>query len=403
MLQRPPLVGETLRGERLSMENTVLGDRLRAHRIAAGWSLRDLSERLGRRVSAQALSQYEKGQTRPRNEVLEALANALGTHPEHLGREPDPVTLGTIQFRHPTALSPTLLAHARGWLTTQTERSLALEQRLGGPMVSPSLPLIDEIRHVRDPEDAEEIAQDARRRWGLGTGPLPHLVSLFESRGIRVFEWPSQEVDPEFNGCSAFVSYSIASESNFPVILLNGLHWGERKRFTLCHELAHLILPSSMHAVLPDNVQERLANWFAGSLLLPAARLREMLGRKRRVLSWFELAEIKKQYGASYQAITYRCRQAGIISREALRNLFEEYKMMGWRDHPYREHLPIEPENESSNRLLRLGLRGITEGIISRHEAAILLNTCIEELDGWMNPPQAIAGGVTISGSRANR
>ena len=260
------------------------------------------------------------------------------------------------------------------------------------PMVSPSLPLFDEIRHVRDPEDAEEIAQDARRRWGLGTGPLPHLVSLFESRGIRVFEWPSQEVDPEFNGCSAFVSYSISSESNFPVILLNGLHWGERKRFTLCHELAHLILPSSMHAVLPDSVQERLANWFAGSLLLPAARLREILGRKRKVLSWFELAEIKKQYGASYQAITYRCRQAGIISREALRNLFEEYKMMGWRDHPYREHLPIEPENESSNRLRRLGLRGITEGIISQHEAAVLLNTCIEELDDWMSPPEAIAG-----------
>ncbi len=404
MLERPPSVGETVPGEQISMENRVLGDRLRAHRIAAGWSLRDLSKRLGQRVSAQALSQYEKGQTRPRNEVLEALANAFGTHPEHLGREPDPVTLGTIQFRHPTALSPTLLAHARGWLITRTERSLALEQRLGGPMVSPSLPRIDEIRHIREPEDAEEIAQDARRRWGLGTGPLPpQLVSLFESRGIRVFECATHEVDPEFNGCSAFVSYSIASESNFPVILLNGSHWGERKRFSLCHELAHLILPSSMHAVLPDDVQERLANWFAGALLLPAARLRELLGRKRKNLSWFELAEIKKQYGASYQAITYRCRQAGIISRERFRNLFEEYKRMGWRNFPYREHLPIEPEDEASTRLQRLGLRGVAEGIISQHEAAVLLNTCSEELDGWMSPPEAIAGRATTSGSRANR
>ena len=144
-----------------------------------------------------------------------------------------------------------------------------------------------------------------------------------------------------------------------------------------------------MHSLLPLDVQERIANWFAGALLLPAARLRDQLGRKRRVLSWYELAEIKKQFGASYQAITYRCREVGIITREMFRSLFEEYRRLGWREAPYREHLAYAPECESSTRLQRFALRGITEGIISSSEAAMLLNMSEHRLADWMVPPSS--------------
>ena len=371
------------------MDNLVLGQRLRAHRVAAGWSLRELSERLNSRVTPQALSQYETGRIRPRSEVLQALAWVLDTHVEQLGRAPDPARPGTVRFRHPVTLTPPALSRTHERLMTLTERSLALEQRVGCPLSPPSLPFIEEIKYVRDPEDAEGLAQDVRRRWGLGTGPLPHLVSLFEARGIRVFESFQCEDDLDFNGCSAFISYSAGSGSDFPVVLLNGGHWGERKRFTLCHELAHLILPSSMYYLLPEGTQERLADWFAGALLLPAARLRDQLGRKRRTLSWYELAEIKEQFGASYQAITYRCRQAGIITRETFRDLFDNYRRLGWREAPYREHHAFPPERESSTRLKRLALRGITEGILSQSEAAMFSNTSEEEFVRWMGPPAA--------------
>ena len=371
------------------MDNLVLGQRLRAHRVAAGLSLRELSKRLNSRVTPQALSQYETGRISPRSEVLRALARVLDTHVEQLGRAPHPAGPGAIRFRHPTTLTPPVLSRTHERLMTLTERSLALEQRVGCPLAPPSLPFIGEIEYVRGPEDAEELAKDVRQRWGLGTGPLPHLVSLFEARGIRVFELFQGEDDPDFNGCSAFMSYSAGSGLDFPVVLLNGSHWGERKRFTLCHELAHLILPSSMHYLLPEGVQERLADWFAGALLLPAARLRDQLGRKRRTLSWYELAEIKEQFGTSYQAITYRCRQAGIITRETVRDLFDDYRRLGWREAPYREHLAFPPEHESSTRLKRLALRGITEGILSRSEAAIFLNTSEKEFVRWMGPPHA--------------
>ena len=211
-----------------------------------------------------------------------------------------------------------------------TERSLVLEQKLGGGFPSPSLPMMDDISLIRDAEDAEWLAQDVRRRWGLGTGPLPKLVSLFEARGIRIFELLHDADSLEFGACAASVSFSGTSWLEIPVILVNGTLSGERKRFALCHELAHMVLASPLQYVLSVGAREKLANWFAGALLLPAAALRDQLGRKRRSLSWYELREVKRQFGISYFTIAFRCREAGIISRDAFRDLLEQYRQRGW-------------------------------------------------------------------------
>ena len=368
------------------MDSLALGHRLRVHRIAAGLSLRELSVRLT--VSAQALSQYETGQTRPRIEVLQALARSLGTSVEQLDRAPESIRLGSVRIWHPTQRNQKTLGRARGTLLALAERSLALEQMLGGAFPPPSLPLMTEVRLIRDPEDAEGLAQDVRRRWGLGTGPLPKLVSLFEARGVRVFDLLYGEDSHGFNACSAFVSSSSGSWTDFPVVLLNGTLWGEQKRFALCHELAHIILPSPVYFVLTESVRDRLADWFAGALLLPASSLREQLGRKRRTLSWYELGEIKRQFGISFQAITKRCLETEIIGREPYRDLMMEYRRLGWRDAPYREDLAMPPRTESSTRLKRLALRAVAERMMDAREAATLLDVQREDINRWLAPPE---------------
>ena len=367
------------------METVALGKRIKAHRVAAGLSLRQLAQRLT--VSAQALSQYETGKIRPRPEVLGALAEVLGTRVEQLERPPDGVTLGAVHIRDPNRRRRRMLGKAQGSLVSLTERSLSLEQRLGGAFPSPSLPLMHEIRPMRVPEDAERLAQDVRRRWGLGTGALPSVVSLFEARGVRVFELLHDEDRKKFTACSAFVSFSGASWSDFPVIILNGALWGEQKRFALCHELAHMILPSLQRYILSPDVRGQLANWFASALLLPATALRDQVGRRRRTLSWYELTEVKRQFGVSYETITHRCRHIGIITRETYRGLLEEYRRLGWSDAPYREHMAFSPRTESSTRLRRLALRAVTEGIVAPQEAAALLDIQEERLDAWLDPP----------------
>ena len=371
------------------MGNLALGRRIRAHRVAAGLSLRELSSRVP--VSAQALSQYEHGRTRPRGEVLEVIAGALGTRVEQLLRAPEDEWLGSARIRELSTGRRKTLEKAQGSLLAMTERSLALEQRLGGGFPSPSLPVMEEIRPIRDPEDAEELAQDVRRRWGLGTGPLPKLISLLEARGVRVFELMQDEDVDEFRACAASVWFPGASGSDVPVILINGALSGFQKRFALCHELAHMILPNLWQHVLPVEVREECANWFAGALLLPAPALRDQLGRRRRSLSWYELGEIQRQFGVGYYWIARRCREAKIISRDAYRELLEQYRRGEWDDGP--------GDEESSTRLRRLAVRAITEGVATQEEAAALLGIQKEEFDALLGA----SGFSHESGRVANR
>jgi transcriptional regulator with XRE-family HTH domain len=55
----------------------MFGERLRLARKRAGLSLRELADRLGGEVSAQAISKYENGMMFPSSSVLVALGNAL--------------------------------------------------------------------------------------------------------------------------------------------------------------------------------------------------------------------------------------------------------------------------------------------------------------------------------------
>ena len=361
------------------MDNVALGRRIRAHRIAAGLSLRKLSVRVP--VSAQALSQYEHGKTQPRGEILEILADVLGTRAEELLRASHRECLRSIRMRQPRRSKQRTLQRVQESLVVMTERSLILERKLGGGFPSPSLPVMTDIRLIRDPDDAEWMAQDVRRRWGLGTGPLPKLVSLFEARGIRVFELLDEAYDGDFRACSASVLFTGASWQEIPVVLLNGALSGEQKRFALCHELSHMILANPLQYVLSADVRENVANWFAGALLLPAAALRDQLGRKRRSLSWYELREIKRQFGISYYRIALRCRESGIISRDTHRDLLVQYRQGGWIERSGFEDSALSPTEESSTRLRRLAIRAVTEGIMAPREAAALLDLRQEEFD----------------------
>ena len=62
----------------------MFADRLKLARKKAGLSLRDLSEALGSRVSAQAIGKYERGEMMPSSGTLLALANTLEVSLDYL-------------------------------------------------------------------------------------------------------------------------------------------------------------------------------------------------------------------------------------------------------------------------------------------------------------------------------
>lgn len=90
---------------------------------------------------------------------------------------------------------------------------------------------------------------------------------------------------------------------------------------------------------------------------------------------------LKKRFGVSVQALTYRCKDLGIISPPACARLFNIFAVRGWRDAPYEEPESMAPDVEEPRRFERLCYRALAGGIIGESRAAELLGISVRELD----------------------
>jgi Zn-dependent peptidase ImmA (M78 family) len=132
------------------------------------------------------------------------------------------------------------------------------------------------------------------------------------------------------------VSGALFREQNMILIGVNSSHSRYRKRFTVAHELGHLILHDDIvrldHHYLAVTQKPRLkpvarrsqlsseardpreieANRFAAALLMPAEFLERSLRNRRLPLSDEEIAQFASQYEVSVQAMTFRLINLGI-------------------------------------------------------------------------------------------
>src|ERR1035437_10112693 len=76
----------------------LFAERLKAARMMNGLSLQELSDKLEKRVSRQAIHKYENGEVIPDSEMLNFLCEALDVRPDYFTRE-TLVELGSISFR----------------------------------------------------------------------------------------------------------------------------------------------------------------------------------------------------------------------------------------------------------------------------------------------------------------
>ena len=82
----------------------MIGQRLKLARSAAGLSLRGLEEKIGNRVTAQAIGKYERNESMPGSGVLIALADALDVSVDYLVGDQEMI-LEAVEFRKKTITS----------------------------------------------------------------------------------------------------------------------------------------------------------------------------------------------------------------------------------------------------------------------------------------------------------
>jgi Zn-dependent peptidase ImmA (M78 family) len=353
----------------------MIGQRLKLARSAAGLSLRELESKIDNLVSAQALSKYEHDEMMPSSNVLIALSSALSVREDYLLGE-QAVELEDVEFRKKAQMSSKEEAQVRARVMHLVERYLMIEDVLGLPLNW------DEPREAPYPvsqnvAEADRAAHILREHWGLGLDPITKLVDLLENRGVKVLGIDGDTVD----GMTARVNRRSAAA--LPVIVINRKDWSERKRFTLSHELGHLVLD------VADSLDcEKAAHRFAGAFLMPAEAMWSEVGKHRTSISLGELLRLKEVFGASLQAITYRCRDLGIIDKSVFKELFDQFQSRGWRDPPYEEPGALDPKQEDPTRLERLCFRALAEGAISESKAAELLDISARELNAKLDQPE---------------
>ncbi|MDQ7822564.1 MAG: XRE family transcriptional regulator [Candidatus Eremiobacteraeota bacterium] len=341
----------------------MIGARLLQARRAAGLSLRELAARA--EISAMALSKYERDLMSPAPASLEKLARVLSVDADFF-HCPLKIALSEPSFRKRGTLSRREGERITFALRQSLERMLDLEHIFGvARSAFFSLPPAV-TREVRSLEDVELRADSLRQHWNLGAAPLESVASIMEEHGIKVFVSDAPEGVDGFS-CRARGGWVNAREA--PVIVISSRLPGDRQRFSMLHELGHLVLDTAV-----DIDREKACHRFAGAFLVPReAALRE-LGVRRSRLSFYELKILKQKYGISMQALVYRAADLAVISRTMAQGLFTAMSRRGWK-----KKEPCEIGREEPRRYKLLLFQAVVEGLITRQQALEYLGEPVEE------------------------
>ena len=143
----------------------MIGQRLKLARSAAGLSLRGLEERIGNRVTAQAIGKYERNESMPGSSVLIALADALDVSVDYLISDQEMV-LEAVDFRKKKITSKREECQVEAKVLHFLERYLMVEELLNLPSVEWHSPREAPYPVIRDVSEADRAARSLRRSLG---------------------------------------------------------------------------------------------------------------------------------------------------------------------------------------------------------------------------------------------
>ena len=241
-------------------------------------------------------------------------------------------------------------------------RLIHLRKFLRAAEIHPELPL----PHLDVDEDGgpQKIAKTIRQMWSIPEGPISSLTEYCEQAGLLVI-WC--DLSSGVDGVTMRVS------DLPPCIFLNRNSPPDRMRFSLAHELGHIV----MHTVPTDTIEEE-ANAFGGELLVPEEQFRLAAFGQRITLEW--LVRQKAYWKVSVAFLLYRLGALNVLTRHQTGYLWKRLSGLGWRrrEPPETDFAPEEPTVFPG--LVRLHSDDLEYDLASLES---LLNTTVSDLQGF--------------------
>ena len=385
-----------------------LGRRVRVAREARGLTQDDVAQQLA--LSRPTVAQMELGNRAITSLELDQLARLFGRDlREFLADDFKEHDALAALFRAEEAViqQPHVVEALRncaslGREVTNLEQLLGIDREGVAAAVYP-LPMARS--RWQAVQQGERVANQERRRLGLGIAPVGSLSELLETQGVRT-AWI--DLPDDVSGLT------MADAAIGVFVVANRQHHVVRRRFSLAHEYAHALLDRERLGTVSrmserNDLLEVRANSFAAALLLPTEGVRQfmmLIGKggpsrqradifdeggvveastraapKSQDTQMYDVAELAEHFGVSRLAALYRLRNLKFVTDAE----FESLKQLEEAGHgravaamlqlPQKDEEP--PRDEYRHRFLSLALEAYRRNEISRaklNELASMIN-----------------------------
>lgn len=290
------------------------GNMLRLARQLRGLQQKEACEKLG--VNTPELSRIENGVKEPSQDVISAAASVFGL-PELFFGQADtvygaPVSIHPAQWRKKADVTAGDLHRVVAELNV---RVMHLRRLLEATDFEPlrNVPRCDLDAYDND---GERVAAIVRGHWQVPEGPIRNLTALVEEAGIVV-------AHSDFGGSSiSGVTFRVPGVP--PLVVLNTMHPSDRMRFTLSHEVAHIV----MHR-FPTPEMEEEADEFASCFLAPTTDIKPYFDGRRVDLRL--LAALKPEWKMSMGSLVFAAKRIGTLNEGQATWIWKQFAMNNYR------------------------------------------------------------------------
>jgi Zn-dependent peptidase ImmA (M78 family)/transcriptional regulator with XRE-family HTH domain len=340
------------------------------------------SRRMTQKLLAEAsnttqasVSRAEAGVHHPHQTTVEAWATALRYPVAFFARRNDAPPLPRTHWRKRAKLSKTDQKALEAWFQIHCMHLDSLARSVELP--SANVPALT----IGEPDAKSPVfaAQYLRSLWNIPPGPIEDLSRTVEDNGIVVVR---VRMVSFADGISAYD----LRRGLPPVMLVSADVPGDRMRWTMAHELAHIVLHHHLRAT-PEDCEEE-ADEFASEFLMPAHEIRHQFSARTNIA---ELAQLKLFWRTSMASLLRRGVSVGRITDAHATRLWKQLSVAG-----YRKHEPNEIEQETPTLLQEMMRVHVEELGYSIDDLATFLTTHREDVRamylGELEGPDRLTG-----------
>lgn len=268
-------------------------DMLRLARDARDATQEDLADWSG--VTQALVSKAENGLIQPSPEVAEKMAAALKFPVTFFYQQERAIGFPHFHYRKRSRLGAKALSRIGAAINIRRQHVAKLLRSYERNIEKP-IPQIDLDDTGLTPE---RVAEKLREYWTIPRGPIDNLVEVIERAGAIV-------ITVRF-GTDLLDALSFRLEGLPPLIFMNRDVPGDRFRFSLAHELAHIV----MHNVPDDDHKMEVeADRFAAAFLMPASDIKPYLSS----VKISALARVKAFWKVSIKALIKRAHDLKLVT-----------------------------------------------------------------------------------------